>query len=205
MRNANVPHSEDNVENELENSRQWLWLFAGALVVSIVVTGLYGFAVYYAFETPTDRGTFGDMFGGINAVFAGLGFFGVIYAIWQQQKQIAMQKQDLDLALQESRKSAEAQKASAEALEKQLQIAALTTRLQAKMAQWNAVAEAMNPGIPRELGLAFTDIRADEQIIEKLQQKERLPDAMRRQLVKFEELTRQIENLNDELDAFGTE
>jgi hypothetical protein len=42
-----------------------------------------------------DRGTFGDMFGGINALFSGLAFAGVIYAILLQRRDLELQRAEL--------------------------------------------------------------------------------------------------------------
>ncbi|HEQ98179.1 MAG TPA: hypothetical protein ENO22_02425 [candidate division Zixibacteria bacterium] len=59
--------------------------------------------VAYDFQT---RGQFGDMFGGINALFAGFAFAGLIYTIWQQRKELGLQRQELEL----TRKELEGQK-----------------------------------------------------------------------------------------------
>lgn len=42
-----------------------------------------------------DRGTFGDMFGSINALFSGLAFAGVIYAILLQREELGLQREEL--------------------------------------------------------------------------------------------------------------
>jgi hypothetical protein len=42
-----------------------------------------------------DRGTFGDMFGGVNALFSGLAFAGVIYAILLQRHDLELQRVEL--------------------------------------------------------------------------------------------------------------
>ncbi len=43
---------------------------------------------------PTVRGTFGDMFGSVNALFSGLAFAGIIVTILLQRKELALQRQD---------------------------------------------------------------------------------------------------------------
>ncbi|MBL4786840.1 MAG: putative phage abortive infection protein [Cohaesibacteraceae bacterium] len=45
--------------------------------------------------TNADRGPFGDMFGAVNALFTGLAFVGVIYAIFLQRSEIALAKQEI--------------------------------------------------------------------------------------------------------------
>lgn len=41
------------------------------------------------------RGTFGDMFGGINALFTGLAFATLIYTTWMQKEELALQREEL--------------------------------------------------------------------------------------------------------------
>jgi hypothetical protein len=43
----------------------------------------------------TDRGTFGDMFGAVNALFTGLAFATLIYTAWMQREELALQRQEL--------------------------------------------------------------------------------------------------------------
>ena len=52
-----------------------------------------GFVLY----KNTERGTFGDMFGAVNALFSGLAFAGVIYAILLQRKELSLQRRELEL------------------------------------------------------------------------------------------------------------
>jgi hypothetical protein len=47
------------------------------------------------------RGTFGDMFGAVNALFAGLAFACVFYTILQQREHLRLQRQDLQLQREE--------------------------------------------------------------------------------------------------------
>ena len=42
-----------------------------------------------------DRGTWGDMYGGLNALFSGLAFVGVIYAILLQSEELKLQRREL--------------------------------------------------------------------------------------------------------------
>src|SRR5688572_28484304 len=66
------------------------------LIISCLgVISLWGanFFVLYCFE-PTQRGTYGDMFGAVNALFTGLAFAGLIISILLQQKQINQIEED---------------------------------------------------------------------------------------------------------------
>lgn len=46
-------------------------------------------------QLPDKKGQFGDSFGAVNALFSGLAFVGVIWAIMQQQEEIELQREDL--------------------------------------------------------------------------------------------------------------
>lgn len=51
----------------------------------VLIWATSGFLIYYKTSNP---GTFGDMFGAINALFSGLAFAGLIHTIRLQQRQI---------------------------------------------------------------------------------------------------------------------
>jgi hypothetical protein len=65
-------------------------------------------------QTPWDRGDFGDYFGSLNTIFAGLAFAGVIWAIILQKRELALQRQEV-------KNSVEAQRDSAKSLADQIQ------------------------------------------------------------------------------------
>ncbi len=50
---------------------------------------------WYLLKDIDDRGTFGDMFGSVNALFSGLAFVGLIYAILLQRNELELQREDL--------------------------------------------------------------------------------------------------------------
>ncbi len=65
-------------------------------VLVIVVWALSGVLIYdYA---GAERGIFGDMFGAINALFSGLAFAGVLYAIMLQRTDLRLQKHEHELS-----------------------------------------------------------------------------------------------------------
>lgn len=64
--------------------------------IGIISTwAISGLIIYYSFNDSSDRGTFGDMFGAINALFSGLALFGVIVTILIQQKELHLQRKEL--------------------------------------------------------------------------------------------------------------
>ena len=67
----------------------------------LLIQSLLGFAIYYNLPSWSDRGTFGDMFGGINTLFSGLAFAGIIFTIFQQHKELKLQSKELQLQRKE--------------------------------------------------------------------------------------------------------
>jgi hypothetical protein len=74
-----------------EKSPSLLWLI-GAISLVLVVVGLNAYFLF-----PYDaRGTFGDMFGGVNALFTGLAFAVLIYTVWLQRSELVLQRKELE-------------------------------------------------------------------------------------------------------------
>lgn len=78
--------------SKMEISNKKIILIIFVLLITHVV---FGFVVYLSFGTWSDRGTFGDIFGGLNSFFSGLAFFGVIYAILLQKEALEIQHDEL--------------------------------------------------------------------------------------------------------------
>lgn len=67
----------------------------------IVIYGLSWIFVDCAYDRGEDRGTFGDKFGAVNALFSGLAFAGLIYTIILQRKELSLQREELQLTRKE--------------------------------------------------------------------------------------------------------
>ena len=67
-----------------------------AVLATIIIIGLW-LLTYYLLKDlkETDRGTFGDMFGSINALFSGLALAGIILTILLQRKELKLQREEL--------------------------------------------------------------------------------------------------------------
>lgn len=67
-----------------------------ALIVFVVST-FYIAMVYIPkfYGEPNDSSEFGDMFGALNALYSGLAFVGVIYAILLQRRELQLQREEL--------------------------------------------------------------------------------------------------------------
>lgn len=70
-------------------------LFLLFFSVTIIWIGTI-FVVPKFYGHPTEAGTFGDMFGSINALFSGLAFVGVIVAILLQKDELELQRKELE-------------------------------------------------------------------------------------------------------------
>jgi|GEM_PF-3169125 len=78
------------------------------LRVFFVCLAMIALLVIYAFilkdiklEGLSDSGQFGDMFGGATALFSGLAFVGIIWAIYLQKKELGCQRAELELTRKE--------------------------------------------------------------------------------------------------------
>ena len=87
----------------------------GLFVVVVLLLLTYWFFVTNSIDSPNDRGVFGDMFGGITALFSGLAFAGMIYAIILQSRELALQREELALTRRELEAARIEQSKSAEA------------------------------------------------------------------------------------------
>lgn len=93
-----------------------LWL---TFSVIIFFWGMSIIALCWLFPNIGVRGQFGDSFGAINALFAGLAFAGVIFAIILQKKELELQRQELKETRDEIRGQKEQLQAQDQTLQKQ--------------------------------------------------------------------------------------
>ncbi|MDO9053237.1 MAG: hypothetical protein Q7U37_04820 [Gallionella sp.] len=78
----------------------------------IGVIALWAGAGVLLYSLP-ERGTFGDMFGAVNALFSGLAFVGVVYAILLQRGELQLQREELIDTQIMLKKTSESQEISA--------------------------------------------------------------------------------------------
>lgn len=73
-----------------------------ALIVVIVIIAAWLATIYVLHDWDSDkRGTFGDMFGSVNALFSGLALAGIILTILLQRNELLLQRQELKYTRQE--------------------------------------------------------------------------------------------------------
>lgn len=63
----------------------------------IVIIGLWGSNLLMIFVNSGERGTIGDMFGAVNALFSGLAFAGIIITIYLQMSELKEQRKELQM------------------------------------------------------------------------------------------------------------
>ena len=134
---------EDN--NQAPSGPNPPWIGIAVLSVIAVQVG-YGILVFYLSGPSMDaRGQFGDMFGGVNALFTGLAFAGVIYTILLQRKELELQREELRLGRAELRRSAEAQIGSQKTLTEQADLLRESANLSAMTTLVNVYGRMLEP------------------------------------------------------------
>src|SRR3712207_4319610 len=75
-------------------SPRWLYLGIG-VVVALQVIWWLSLGLLVGWKAPT-LGQYGDLFGGVSALFTGLAFAGLIYTILWQRYQVELTKEELE-------------------------------------------------------------------------------------------------------------
>lgn len=88
------------MENSQKKKKKKLNLVLPISIAIIVVLGLWIWN-YVALVKLDDRGSFGDMFGSVNAIFSGLAFAGIIITIYIQSYELKLQRKELKLSRKE--------------------------------------------------------------------------------------------------------
>lgn len=99
-----------------ENKKFFMHMLFSLVILLWVVSGI---VLQSLFPELADRGQFGDSFGVVNALFAGLAFAGVICAILLQMKIFELQRRQLELQEQEMQATRAEIKGQKETLQKQ--------------------------------------------------------------------------------------
>jgi hypothetical protein len=89
-----------------KRTERWFGFVALIAVLCVICLWLLNLSLGVAgllIATPTGAGTFGDMFGSVNALFSGLAFAGVILAIFMQRDELSLQRQELEATRSELR------------------------------------------------------------------------------------------------------
>jgi hypothetical protein len=101
------------------------------IILVVVIWMVSAILILFFLDDWSQRGTFGDLFGAVNALFSGLAFAGLIYTIVLQKKDLEMQRSEIKMNRAELKKSAAAQQKSEKALSEQVEQMKVTARLNA--------------------------------------------------------------------------
>lgn len=82
---ADNEKTEDKKENFFLNVRKSWWVYLVFVVLAWVISWI---GTDFFINKSSDRGTFGDKFGAVNALFSGLAFAGVIITILLQREEL---------------------------------------------------------------------------------------------------------------------
>jgi hypothetical protein len=103
-----TPDTKEQGDTHAADNGLWVrWFWLGVFFFALWLAS--GFAVWWVFPDWKTRGTFGDMFGGINALFSGIALAGVVIAIIFQRQELRLQRRELEMTRQELRRSSESQ------------------------------------------------------------------------------------------------
>jgi hypothetical protein len=83
-----------------EDKEFWIWIIGSLFVVLILGLWYFNYCQLKDLK-PDERGTFGDMFGSVNAIYSGLAFAGIIFTILLQRKELGYQREELKETRQE--------------------------------------------------------------------------------------------------------
>ncbi|WP_339234629.1 hypothetical protein MKX40_17945 [Paenibacillus sp. FSL R5-0517] len=112
------------------------------LIISMWGSTWYFIPLWYPKET-LEAGTFGDMFGAVNALFSGLAFAGLIYTITVQRQELALQREAITMQTEELRMQREETARSVDQMEGQSQM----LRFQLTMTTVNELVKSKNKRI----------------------------------------------------------
>ena len=115
----------------MEQKKSQFGLLTKLILLVVGIWILSAVLILVGLDDWSDRGTFGDLFGAVNALFAGLAFAGLIYTIVLQKRDLEMQREEIAQNRLELKKSAKAQQKSERALSEQVEQMKITARLNA--------------------------------------------------------------------------
>lgn len=134
----------------LSKKRLLLWLrnnLLSVMIVMVLVLFLSNLCLVFLPYDENERGTFGDQFGAVNALFSGLAFAGLIYTIILQRHDLKLQRRDLRLQREElalTRKEMEEQTAEFEKQNETLKIQRFENTFFNMMSQFQEVVNSLS-------------------------------------------------------------
>ncbi|WP_166820510.1 hypothetical protein [Thalassoroseus pseudoceratinae] len=103
---AKLKKEEESLRNEIKSEGDWFtWGKVLGCIIGVAVLWGVGWLPILYFKSIGEAGTFGDLFGSVNALFSGLAFAFVILALFAQRYDLKQQKRELRLSLIESQRA----------------------------------------------------------------------------------------------------
>ena len=115
----------------MKETKSNIGLLTKMIILILVIWILSAILILFGLDNWSDRGTFGDLFGAVNALFSGLAFAGLIYTIVLQKQDLELQRKEIAQNRTELKKSANAQQKSEQALVEQVEQMKITAKLNA--------------------------------------------------------------------------
>ena len=145
---------ENNNESEKKDRKPWG--FIALLLLMMILWAISGWWINNYYGGNTDlRGTFGDMFGAVNALFSGAALAGIIYSIILQRKELKETREELRRA--------------AKAHEESVKLSAYTAMLNVYSEQANYIHEVINKRPTAELAETYKEqIRGRDYYFDKI-------------------------------------
>jgi len=143
----------------LSKKRFLLWLrnnLLSVMIVMVLVLFLANLCLVFLPYDENERGTFGDQFGAVNALFSGLAFAGLIYTIILQRRDLKLQRRDLRLQREElalTRKEMEEQTAEFEKQNETLKIQRFENTFFNMMSQFQEVVNNLSVMVTTSSGI----------------------------------------------------
>lgn len=143
----------------LSKKRFLLWLrnnLLSVMIVMVLVLFLSNLCLVFLPYDENERGTFGDQFGAVNALFSGLAFAGLIYTIILQRHDLKLQRRDLRLQREElalTRKEMEEQTAEFEKQNETLKIQRFENTFFNMMSQFQEVVNNLTVMVTTSSGI----------------------------------------------------
>ncbi len=101
------------------------------IILVVIIWGLSAILIIAFLPNWADRGTFGDLFGAVNALFSALAFAVLIYTIILQRDEIKQNRSEIQLNRKELAKSAKLQQEAHKVLVQQVEQTHLTAKMNA--------------------------------------------------------------------------
>ena len=89
----------------MEEKKNNLSLLTKLIVLVVIIWSSSTLLILLGLDNWSDRGTFGDLFGAVNALFSGLAFAGLIYTIVLQKQDLELQRNEIALNRAELKKN----------------------------------------------------------------------------------------------------